>query len=392
MSMRAGLYAILLSTTIFTTIGLSGGSVAQTVYPTSDTLKDAINNLDNGTTTTETVVLSGNTNTYDSDTPDGYRVTKGDLTIYQDPDNRGTINGSLGIDGPSSANKASLTLYGIGSANVDWSAGTASDVAGYWTNLQSGQTTATDPALLATNADLSITGVVFANSNNTTTDTVYGNGGAIKMNENTTATIQESLFYNNKTQKYGGAIDVDNDAAVITQLQDTAFINNSAAIHGGALDVDGVVQNMDGNMFAGNTSEDGGAIYVDGGSVSGSANVFQNNTATGDGGAIYVGVDTGDGVTPSTQAGSATLTGTTFTGNSAINGGALYNTGGTATISGGSFTGNTASGQGGAIYSAGTTNVTGSTISGNTANSGAGIYNASGNMTLSDVTVSDSLL
>ena len=407
MGIRTSLYAILLSSTVLTTVGMAGGSFAQTITPTSSTLKDAVNNLDNGTTTSETIFFHGNNNTYDTGTPDGYRVTKGSLTIYQDPNQRGNVYGSLGVDGPSSTNRASLTLYGIGVADMD-----AGTVTNYWTNLHDGATTATDPALLATNANLSITGVVFANSNNITTDTVYGNGGAIKLNENTTTTIDQSVFYNNKTQKYGGAIDIDNDSARVTQLQRTVFMNNSAAIHGGALDVDGSLQNMSDNLFTGNTSAKGGAIYVDGGTVIGSNNVFKNNTATGNGGAIYVGVDSGDGLSPSSQAGTLALTDTTFTGNKAVLGGAVYNDGGNASITGGTISeniatdgagvynaagdmtvsnvkisNNTATRNGGAVYNAGHLVVSGSTVlSGNTANLGSNAYNASsGTLTVSDV-------
>ena len=87
------------------------------------------------------------------------------------------------------------------------------------------------------------------------------------------------------------------------------------------------------------------------------------------GGAIYAG-------------GALTVKGASFTGNSAGNGGAIYANSG-LTVTTASFSSNTATGNGGAIYiAAGTTATIGSgdstfvTITGNTALNGGGIYNA----------------
>ena len=63
---------------------------------------------------------------------------------------------------------------------------------------------------------------------------------------------------------------------------------------------------------------------------------FTSNSAGFDGGGIYI-------------SGTATVSGSTFTGNSAGDGGGIYNSG-TATVRGSTFTGNSARDDGGGIF------------------------------------------
>ncbi len=129
-----------------------------------------------------------------------------------------------------------------------------------------------------------------------------------------------------------------------------------------------------GSTFTGNEASDyGGAIY------NRSTATITDSTFTGnkarEGGAIF-------------NWSTATITDSTFTGNSAnYNGGAIYNDSGTATITGSTFTGNEASDYGGAIFNWSTATITDSTFTGNKASAyGGAIYNFGGTATITGST------
>ena len=161
---------------------------------------------------------------------------------------------------------------------------------------------------------------------------------------------------------------------------------NAGSGSGGGIDNSGTLT-VSGSTFTTNSASDGGGMFNSGtATVSGST--FTGNFAIiRDGGGIY-------------NSGTATVTvsDSTFTTNSAFfGGGGGIDNYGTATVSDSTFTGNSAiNGYGGGIYNGGTATVSGSTFASNSAvyNSakppftgyGGGIYN-SGTAT---VTVSDS--
>ena len=201
------------------------------------------------------------------------------------------------------------------------------------------------------------------------------NGGAFYLNttawgENTKFTLGASLNGNSAVQN-GGAIYVEGD---LTLAGTISFANNSVSKgNGGALYVTGafIMKDTANVTFRNNssTSGGGGALYVEGAVTLTGTSVFTGNTAKLNGGAIYAG-------------GALTVKGASFTGNSAGSGGAIYANSG-LTVTTASFSSNTATGNGGAIYiAAGTTATIGSgdstfvTITGNTALNGGGIYNA----------------
>jgi predicted outer membrane repeat protein len=128
-----------------------------------------------------------------------------------------------------------------------------------------------------------------------------------------------------------------------------------------------------------NTKSFGGGLD-NAGTVTITGSTFTGNTATNDGGAI----DTGDGFSGGT--GSVTVTASTFTGNTASGDGGAINSGfagggGSVQVTASTFTGNTAA-AGGAISSgdsgAGTVTVTASTFVGNTAADGGAIDSGDG--------------
>ena len=123
---------------------------------------------------------------------------------------------------------------------------------------------------------------------------------------------------------------------------------------------------MSTSTFTGNTAQEGGAIFNQT-TATITNNTFVNNTATiyGGGGLLNA-------------AGSATVTGDTFTGNTGPGGGAIDNDT-TLNISDSTFTGNTAgTNGGGAIDNFGPTTITQSTFSGNSAPYGANLLNYTG--------------
>jgi predicted outer membrane repeat protein len=101
---------------------------------------------------------------------------------------------------------------------------------------------------------------------------------------------------------------------------------------------------------------------------------------------------TGNGGGLNNYGGTATLTGSIFTGNVASSGGGIYSTG-PLTVTDCQITGNNASSvSGGGIYASGTARISRSTITGNSAGSGGGIYfyrGAPGTLTLADSTVAN---
>ena len=135
--------------------------------------------------------------------------------------------------------------------------------------------------------------------------------------------------------------------------------------------------NITDSTFTGNNATHGGAIYNNEAlNVVGSN--FTDNTATTNGGAIYNGS-------------IITVTDSTFTGNNAIDygGGAIYNDY-TLTVTGSTFVNNKANYEGGAIFNRKTATVTDSTFTGNSVSEGNGgaIYN-SDSLTVTGSTFSD---
>ncbi|VAW37237.1 hypothetical protein MNBD_CHLOROFLEXI01-4817 [hydrothermal vent metagenome] len=163
-------------------------------------------------------------------------------------------------------------------------------------------------------------------------------GGGIYAEEAVTLTVEESSFTGNVStqlaQNYdgGGAISVERRSTAV--ISDSSFTNNSAG-NGGAIAIGGW-----------DTNDDGGTISI-------TDSIFTNNTATEDG-SILGGGDGGGAVY--LRGGSyGTVSGSTFTGNQAANGGAVHMLNAGVSITDSSFNNNIAShnfglGGGGAVY------------------------------------------
>ena len=159
---------------------------------------------------------------------------------------------------------------------------------------------------------------------------------------------------------------------------------------GGIFVEDGASATISGSTVSGNEAWIGAGIYV-GSDASLALNLLSSVSGNGsEDNPAYQ----GGGIYNS--GGTVTVTGSSVTGNRAYEGGGIYNSGGTVTVTGGSFiSGNFAivsegGGDGAGIWNEGLLTVTNSTISGNAADEdGGGIYN-SANEGDDEVTITDS--
>ncbi|MBR2461098.1 MAG: hypothetical protein IKB34_07720 [Clostridia bacterium] len=223
--------------------------------------------------------------------------------------------------------------------------------------------------------------------------------------------IYNATIKDNTASTAGGAIYAPTSSGAKTYLGGVSeycesrvvFSGNTAATYGGAIYSTGRVTAQD-TTFSGNSAETGGAIYVGGkyGPLSAQDCMFDNNTATSNGGAIASSGHNTLNITTDIM-----LANTVFSGNSALNGGAVYTEGSETTgyvvarldkvkfISNEATNGagiymngaadvvmnkidaqqNAASGKGGVVYStASTLSVYNSNIENNTATAGSAMY------------------
>ena len=190
--------------------------------------------------------------------------------------------------------------------------------------------------------------------------------------------VKDSAFKSN-AGGFGTAIHVSSGTA---EVIDTDFIGNTADYHGGAMRVNGsdAVANVEGSLFQNNTAggKGGAAIISGGGKASFDGVTFSGNdakqaksangTVGSAGGALMILGDAGEvSITDSAFTGNKASTGrggaiaidgsetntiknSTFTGNTAVEGGAVGLWGGKATFTDTDFIDNTAGGWGGAIF------------------------------------------
>ena len=160
----------------------------------------------------------------------------------------------------------------------------------------------------------------------------------------------------------------------VNQRATLALANLTVTGGAGAISNAGTL-NVSKCTFSGNSAYDGGAIYNRGGTLMVADSTFSGNNA-GSGGAIL-------------NLGTLIVTDSTFFGNSAFNGGAIYSDG-TLMVTGSTFSNNGGSyyTAGGGILNMGTLTVTDSTFSSNRASGGGGIYNDGGVLTVTNSTLS----
>ena len=166
-------------------------------------------------------------------------------------------------------------------------------------------------------------------------DTYPGDRSLLQVENGGSLTLQDgTVFQNNQTDSYGGAIRVFNGFLIMEG---------------------GTIQNNE-------TSQEGGGIYIGQGSFVLKRGTICNNIAKKNGGGIYA----DEGATFRMEGGE-------ISGNTGYSGGMLLDCSQTAEITGGTIKGNTATGTGGGILAWCQVHIQSASITGNTATHGGGI-------------------
>ena len=255
-------------------------------------------------------------------------------------------------------------------------------------------------------AGLYSNGASVAISNSTFAGNVATNrGGAIYVNGGSVTMSSSTLSANSAINSHGGGI-YNLGALTVT---DTHFSGNSASgteSGGGLFNGLGGVADVSLSSFFDNTAGSGGGVAVYNGTVNLTDCIFSNNTVIQQiygGGAVYLQnsasvlsiVDsafTGNTSTASPGgglhliSGTARVSGSTFSGNSSTDGGAIYlQTGVTLTVVNSTFSGNSATNRAGALDSqGGAVTITNSTFSGNSSSASSGLRFATGTAILNN--------
>ena len=338
-----------------------------------------------------TITLSAQTYTLTIQGPDEDNSAQGDLDIKSDLTINGAGAGSTIIDGNGiitsdrvlDIHNGVVTISGVTMKN-----GSAHDGGGIANN-----------------------GTLMLNNSVVTSSTAYAYGGGI--NNHGTLTLNSSLVSGNSdigATANGGGIFNGNILTVINSI-----LNGNTAGGGGGAIANFGTATLTNSTLSGNNSPYGGGIR-NGYHVALTKSTLSNNTAAASGGGLYneslgVAVIADSTLNGNTSAvgggienrGMLTVTSSTLNGNNATGagqyygGGALDNYYGTATLTNSTLTANSARQNGGAIYnSSGTTNLSNATIYANIADAdddnlgdGGGIYNV--NVAASVVNIKNSI-
>ena len=187
---------------------------------------------------------------------------------------------------------------------------------------------------------LILTGGTFSGCTAPELNAYAGTGGAIDTYGGTFS-VQDALFVNNSTEGVGGS--------------------------GGAIALLYSASTVTGGTFSGNTAYFGGAIQQNSGTLTVTGAQFTGNKSVGETVTAY---SPGGGALELHNGAETTVTGSTFTANTAMYGGAIYNDTfknavSTASVTDGVFDANSATLQGGAIYNYANLTVENSVFSGN---------------------------
>jgi filamentous hemagglutinin family protein len=248
------------------------------------------------------------------------------------------------------------------------------------------------------NAPITLTGTLTGNA----TTVNVGAAGTVKNGVDaaasgatvslaTTYTLGETVLINkNLTVNGAGAnntIVSGNNAVRVFEIDNNSTVNindltvargSSNSDSGGAKTNTGTTLNLNRTIFSENYGGLGSAIFNGSGAILNVDNtIISNNSANAGSGVVNFG--------------TATVSNSTFSNNSANIIGAFYNSDGVSTISNSTFSGNTLANRAGAavLNQIGTTNISNSTFSGNsTGTNGRGIiFNFSGTTNISNSTV-----
>lgn len=293
---------------------------------------------------------------YDAAADDGDTIVIANGT-YTGSSNRGiTISKNINITGQSQAG----TIIDAQGADYIFYIDEGYSVTISQLTLRNGNTTSSGGAIY-NNGTLTINKCTFENNTAPSTTDYIGDGGAIYSKGD--LTVIDSIFSGNKARWAGGAIASSGTLTVVN----STFTSNRAR-HGGAIHNYQGALTVTGSNFSGNeVIFHGGAIYNIGAFTLINSD-FTDNTANDCGGAIY------------NYQSTMTVKNCNFTNNNAssnsVGGGAIYNNN-VLDVQNCKFINNTATYCGGAIYNDLSSDlaVTGSTFTGNTAEWGGAIFN-----------------
>ncbi len=206
-------------------------------------------------------------------------------------------------------------------------------------------------------------------------------GGGMHNASNSSPTVSNCTFTSNTASSFGGAM--YNAASCNAVVTNCVFTSNVGSNYGGGIYNTGNAPVISSCSFNANTGYHGGGVYNTNATPVISSCTFSNNVAT-----VYGGGISNNGTT------SATVTGSTFTGNTAQDGGGVYNypsAGTTFTLTDCNFFNNTAAGNGGGLANLrSNTTITNCSFDGNTAldnsRGGGGIYNVAAVLSLNNCT------
>ncbi|MBD2753919.1 putative Ig domain-containing protein [Spirosoma validum] len=210
-----------------------------------------------------------------------------------------------------------------------------------------------------------------------------GNGtrGGGMFNYNSSSPRLTNLVLSHNSAVSGGGI--HNEFESKPSLTNCVFSSNSATSGGGMFNLSGSQAELVNCVISSNSAERGAGIY----------NAFQagcrlvncklvGNVATQDGGGIYT----------ITNGSLVTLSSCTLSGNSAVNGGGVYNDSGVPTLINCLIQDNKATGKGGGVYfnqMANYGSLTNCLLQGNSAQQGGALFNNIASPTLTNCTISD---
>ena len=305
-------------------------------------------------------------------------------------------DGTVIIGSSATVSNNTASTYGAGVYGV------ASKIGALAATLTGNTATSSGGAIFASQGYVSLSGATVTDNKSTN-----GAGGAVSVNAATKIMIKSSTVTGNSAKNSGGAIYAVQTPVEVVEVSndETVFNNNSTQKFGGAIYVASETLNVASSAFSGNGALSGGAIYATNGEVTLNGATFTTNNATKSGGAIFaVGgsatltSSTFDQNTATEDAGAAYFSGVeatlgegvSFTGNTASRGGAIFSANGSTTTNGVAFVDNVASTVGGAFYQfKGATTITGANFEGNEATTKAGaLYVGAGESTISGSTFS----
>ena len=302
-------------------------------------------------------------------------LSTGMLTIFGNQHSF-TFNQSSNIYRFAMGSNTTLNIFGVGKYNYD-----TGTVEAAWQNNNDTVGEGIIGGWAATNATLNIADSVFYNNKTSTNGAVlqfgHGASGTSSSVGNGKLTINHSVFASNHALGSCGGVMELGGTGTYTTILDSLFKDNTAVTAGGAIILYYGNLHVSSSEFTGNTSGssstegNGGAIFATNNSnVTILSSIFNNNKvlSNNSGGALCT-----------TSRVNMNIVDSSFTGNSAYNGGAISNFG-VMNIVHSDFTNNTATSVGayyggGAIFNADRMDVVGSTFTGNKAYDGSAITN-----------------